>query len=249
MSIASAIATKQQQVADSYTAVSNKGGTLPATQNLTNLVTAISSIPAGGGGGSETTDVPLTRVSDDNGNEIGTWYMNFENANGNVFKVVLLDAQYRLSSGNWCSDNNKLVTNMPQYSLLNSSNVWKSKETATQNTQLILDYCSANGYTSTACNHCRNKSFSINQTIYYGQMLNVIELFYLAKHYDEFDSLDSSPTSYSSNKIMGSSFRNFWSSTQCTAYDAWSLIYSCTILTTNKTSQYFICPVLEIPNQ
>jgi hypothetical protein len=30
MTIASAIATKQQQVADSYTAVSNKGGTLPA---------------------------------------------------------------------------------------------------------------------------------------------------------------------------------------------------------------------------
>lgn len=49
MSIASAIATKQQQVADSYTAVSNKGGTLPATQNLTNLATAISSIPSGGG--------------------------------------------------------------------------------------------------------------------------------------------------------------------------------------------------------
>lgn len=47
MSIASAIATKQQQVADSYTAVSNKGGTLPATQNLTNLATAISSIPSG----------------------------------------------------------------------------------------------------------------------------------------------------------------------------------------------------------
>lgn len=53
MTIASAIATKQQQIADSYTAVSNKGGTLPATQNLTNLATAISSIPSGGGGGSK----------------------------------------------------------------------------------------------------------------------------------------------------------------------------------------------------
>lgn len=47
MTIASAIATKQQQVADSYTAVSNKGGTLPATQNLTNLATTISTIPGG----------------------------------------------------------------------------------------------------------------------------------------------------------------------------------------------------------
>ena len=50
MSIASAITTKQQQVADSYTAVSNKGGTLPQTQNLTNLATAISSIPSGSSG-------------------------------------------------------------------------------------------------------------------------------------------------------------------------------------------------------
>lgn len=48
MSIASAIATKQQQVVDSYTAVSNKGGTLPTTQNLTNLAAAISTIPSGG---------------------------------------------------------------------------------------------------------------------------------------------------------------------------------------------------------
>lgn len=48
MSIASAITNKQQQVADCYTAISNKGGTLPATQNLSNLPTAISSIPSGG---------------------------------------------------------------------------------------------------------------------------------------------------------------------------------------------------------
>ena len=53
MTIASAIATKQQQIADSYTAVSNKGGTLPVTQNLTNLATAISSIPSGGGSGGD----------------------------------------------------------------------------------------------------------------------------------------------------------------------------------------------------
>ena len=47
MSIASAIANKQQEVADCYTAISNKGGTLPATQNVTNMPTAIASIPSG----------------------------------------------------------------------------------------------------------------------------------------------------------------------------------------------------------
>ena len=44
MTIASAIQLKQQQVADAYTAISNKGGTLPATQNLANMPTAINSI-------------------------------------------------------------------------------------------------------------------------------------------------------------------------------------------------------------
>lgn len=49
MSIASAIQTKQQQVAAAYTAASGKGATMPATENLTNLATCIGSIPAGGG--------------------------------------------------------------------------------------------------------------------------------------------------------------------------------------------------------
>ena len=49
MSIATAITAAQTKVANAYTAVNSKGGTLPATQNLTNLPTAISSIPSGGG--------------------------------------------------------------------------------------------------------------------------------------------------------------------------------------------------------
>ena len=48
MSIATAIQNAQQKVADAYTALSNKGGTLPATQNLSNMPTAIGSISTGG---------------------------------------------------------------------------------------------------------------------------------------------------------------------------------------------------------
>lgn len=47
MSIASAITAAQGRVADAYTAISAKGGTLPATQNLANMPTAIASIPSG----------------------------------------------------------------------------------------------------------------------------------------------------------------------------------------------------------
>ena len=48
MSISSALVAAQGRVADCYTAISNKGGTLPATQNLANMPTAISSIQTGG---------------------------------------------------------------------------------------------------------------------------------------------------------------------------------------------------------
>ena len=44
MSIATAITNAQGKVANAYTAVSGKGGTLPATQDLSNLPTAINSI-------------------------------------------------------------------------------------------------------------------------------------------------------------------------------------------------------------
>lgn len=44
MSIASAISNAQTKVANAYTAISNKGGTLPATQNLSNMPNAINSI-------------------------------------------------------------------------------------------------------------------------------------------------------------------------------------------------------------
>lgn len=44
MTIQSAIENAQQKVANAYTAVSGKGGTLPSTQNLSNLPTAINSI-------------------------------------------------------------------------------------------------------------------------------------------------------------------------------------------------------------
>lgn len=51
MSIASALENAQAKVENAYTAVEEKGGTLPETQNLSNLPEAIESIPSGGGSG------------------------------------------------------------------------------------------------------------------------------------------------------------------------------------------------------
>ena len=71
MSIATAITNAQNKVAAAYTAVSNKGGTLPATQNLSNLATAIGSISGSSDlpnfvsiGVSTFTDNSITKIRD-----------------------------------------------------------------------------------------------------------------------------------------------------------------------------------------
>ena len=48
MSIASAITSLQSRVADAYTSVGNKGGTIPQVQDTVHLPAAIASIPSGG---------------------------------------------------------------------------------------------------------------------------------------------------------------------------------------------------------
>lgn len=68
MSIATAIQAAQQKVADAYTAASAKGATMPATQNLSNLATTISTIS---GGGVDTTGW-IPRAIDANGKLVGS---------------------------------------------------------------------------------------------------------------------------------------------------------------------------------
>ena len=197
-----------------------------------------------GEGGSGTRDVTLTRISDDNNNEIGTWYMNFQDGNGNVFKVILLDAQYRLASAQWCSYSSKTVTNLPQYSNLVTSNIWVATETATFNTQKILDFCTSGGYTSSSCSHCRSMSFTIDGVIYYGQLPNWLQVLYLAKHYNDFDTLDTSASSQSS--LNFSSSRDIWTSSQYNMSYGYSLrTYG--YITDSKAINHFVAPVLEIP--
>lgn len=72
MSIATAITAAQGRVAACYTAISNKGGTLPATQNLANMPTAIGSIPTG------TTPTLITKSITQN----GTYNASSDNADG-----------------------------------------------------------------------------------------------------------------------------------------------------------------------
>lgn len=50
MSISSEITALSNNISSAYTAISNKGGTIPANKNTANLANAIASITTGGGG-------------------------------------------------------------------------------------------------------------------------------------------------------------------------------------------------------
>lgn len=240
MTIASEITKLNTNLTNAYTAVSDKGGTLPQAQNMDNLATAISSIPSGGSGGKYQL---LQRISDDSNNEIGTVSGFFTDSNDVEYAVVCLDAQYRLLQGKWSSATGA-VTNMPNYP---NQTVWSAKETATFNTRKILDWCEANSYASTSCTHCRSKSFTIDNTVYYGQLPNIVELIDIFKRREGINSKDTSSSSYSSLIIPKS--RTTWSSSQLGPSNAWAAWYDGRVYYPDKTANYFVIPVLEIPNQ
>ena len=183
----------------------------------------------------------LERVTDDNNIEIGTVSGFFTDENDVEYAVVLLDARYRLASGIWCSSTTA-VTNMPMYS---NWNIWTSTETATTNTQYILDFCTANNYTSSACEHCRTLSFVVDGVTYYGQLPNIIELNDICRKYSTLNNKDGSDSSYSSLLL---SSKNTWSSSQCSATYGWYASSNGGMYSNTKPNSYFVAPVLEIPN-
>ena len=186
----------------------------------------------------------LERISDDSNNEIGTVSGFFTDTNDVEYVVVCLDAQYRLAQGTYCSNTSTAVTGLPMYS---SWAIWEAKETATFNTQKILDFCTAQSATSTACTHCRSKSFIIDGTIYYGQLPNIVELVDICKNYTAIQSADTSVSQYSSLGFPRRSDRT-WSSSQYTSTSGWAVSNGGSTGIYNKTTNYFVAPVLEIPN-
>ena len=185
----------------------------------------------------------LERISDDSNNEIGTVCGFFTDANDVEYAVVCLDAQYRLAQGTYCS-NTSTVTDLPLYS---TWAIWEAKETATFNTQKILDFCTAQSATSTACTHCRSKSFTIDGTVYYGQLPNIIELVDICKNYTAIQSADTSVSQYSSLGFPRTSDRT-WSSSQYISSAGWGVNNFGSANGYTKTNSYFVAPVLEIPN-
>lgn len=188
----------------------------------------------------------LERIIDDNDDEIGTVCGFFTDSNDIEYAVVCLDAQYRLAEGQVISTADT-ITDIPEYSNMVSSSIWNAKETATFNTQKILDYCTLNEYTSSACTHCRNQSFIINGVTYSGQLPNELELFEIVKNFSSIENLDISAVNYPD--LNFSTARNIFSSSQNSSSNCWVLSSQAGGLYTGvKTGTKFICPVLELPN-
>lgn len=182
------------------------------------------------------------RISDDSNNAIGTVAGFFTDANNIEYAVICLDAQYRPNTMGWCSNSDEILG---LASLYNAETLYANKDTATSNTQKILDYCTAGGYTSGACSHCRNQSFTIDGTTYYGQLPNLQELMTLLYNYSAIDSADTS-TGTTLLSMLGSSY-SIWSSSQ-DGSNAWLARPNGTISSSNKTANNNVVPILEIPN-
>lgn len=241
MTIANALTALNQDIVNARTAITNKGGTVTLNGGSSQLATDIATIPSGGG------SVTLERIKDDSNNEIGTYFMDYTDSNNNKYKVVALDAQYRNSSVKWSSGNGD-VTNMPLYNDYTVA-FWndEGRESATTNTQNILNWCDAKGYTSTSCSHCRSKSFVINGITYYGQVPNLKEMLGIITNRVRINSMDTTASSYTTLNLAT---RHSWTvSLQYNGSYGWCLGSAGEVYFYNKTTtNLYVCPVLEIPN-
>lgn len=211
-----------------------ENGTYTATSDLISGYGTITvNVPSGGTPTHKKYSL-LDRVYSDTNVAIGTVSGFFTDKNDVEYAVVCLDATYRNRSAQWASTSGN-VTNMPLY---DNWTIWEAPETATENTTLILA-----SKTSSACTHCRSKSFTIGGVTYYGQLPNIIELVDIARHRTAINAADTSGGS-----ITIATNKDYWSSSQYNSDYSWYIEYLGRVLVGDMTSHSYICPVLEIPN-
>ena len=184
----------------------------------------------------------LDRIKDDSNNEIGTVVGFHYDANNTEYAVIALDAQFRLASGQYLSDN-VAITDLPQYA---NQSVYGAKETATFNCDKILAQATASGLTSTAVSHCRSKTFMVDSVQYAGQLPTLMELLKILEFLTEVNAADTSASQYSS--LVLSASNTYWSSSQNYTTAGWNVYSNGRTNNYNKDFAYFVAPVLEIPN-
>lgn len=206
------------------------------TNNTYKITLADVKAYCGGGSGGDKYKVG-DRVNDDSNNPVGTVSSIFTDGNGVRYAVVCLDAQYRSAGGQY-SSSTTILHGLPAYT---NQRVWSATETATTNTTAIL-----NTSTSTACSHCRSKTFTIDGISYAGQFPNLPELINIFLNRTLIN--DNDPTASSHNTLIIPAAKETWSSTQSGVSYAFSIRGNGGVKENySKSNDAFVIPVLEIP--
>lgn len=187
----------------------------------------------------------LQRIKDDSNNEIGTVSGFIIDSNNIEYAVVCLDASTR-GYGQILNTN----TGIPDLPTLNNwANIfWGSyKMSGKEITDIILQFCTDNSYTSSACTLCRALSYVIDGVTYYGQTPTAKEVYDILCNRAEIEAADDTASTYTSNNL--SSAKNMLTNA---VYVANYILYFNTggrMADGYITQTNFICPVLEIPNR
>ena len=236
-------AYNQLQTLNYQTTTITENGTYVSGSQYTGYNNFVVNVPSGGPASHKKYNL-LDRVREDvQGDTIGTVVGFHIDANDVEYAIVALDAAYRLASGQYMSSNSS-VTNLPQYQ---NAGVYGARETATFNCDKIMDWVNgATGRSSTAVEHCRSKSFTIAGDTYIGQLPTLMELLKVLEFREAVNTAD--PTAADNPTLVVPNETNMWSSSQCNNNYGW-YVYSGGSTTTNgKNANYFVLPVLEIPN-
>ena len=195
------------------------------------------------------------RVYTDTGTVIGTVCGFFSGAHDGStdyqeYAVVILDTTYRHNGQPW-TKNTGLISELPVWDTVTAFDVNMFHETATFATDILVSKNSA------AAQYCRNFSFLIEGTTYYGQLPNLIEMECLFKNGSVLDNLDSSITPSTmyyfyiqAGKLDPYSGGAIWTSTQGGANYAatGSNQTGACSLRGYKTNYSMVFPILELPN-
>ena len=227
---------------DYDTTTITENGTYVASGNKTGFNNFVVNVPSGGPASHKKYKL-LDRVYEDiNGDAIGTVVGFHLDANNVEYAIVALDAAYRLATGQLTSATGA-ITDLPTYA---NAGAYGAKETATFNCDKILAQCTTSGWTSSALTHCRAQTFTIAGAQYAGQLPTIMELLKILECREAVNTAD--PTAAANPTLVIPNNQNMWASTAYAANNAWYVGGNGYTNTTSRTNNYFVAPVLEIPN-
>lgn len=245
------VATPMQDIVDDFatlralnydTTEITENGTYVAPDGKTGFNNFVVNVPAGGPATHKKYKL-LDRVYEDvNGDAIGTVVGFHLDANNVEYAIVALDAAYRLVSGQLTSATGA-IADLPVY---NNNGAYGARETATFNCDKILAQCATSGWTSSALTHCREKTFTIAGDTYAGQLPTLMELLKILEFREAVNTAD--PTATNNPSLVIPNNQNMWSSTQYLSSYAWCVYNYGYTNGIARDSNYFVAPVLEIPN-